>query len=159
MKNKKFTYLLILAVVGLWAVIIHRIYAATKDEEGRIVEMPIKKQQLFNQLNHQHDQWELVKDYRDPFSMNLIGINEVTKVVNTDEKILLPIKQIVRWPEVDYLGWITGASKMKFALLMIGGKEIMLAEGQQSLGLKLKKIAADSVNIEYAKETKFIKLK
>lgn len=160
MKNKKVTYLLILAVAGLWALIFHRIYAATKDEDDRVVDIPIKKQQLFNQLNHQNDQWEFAMDYRNPFSVNVISMKEeVTNAVKANQASTMIPKPFVRWPEVDYLGWIGGDSKVKLALLNIGGKEMMLAEGQQSLGVKLKTIAIDSVKIEFERETRFIKLK
>lgn len=160
MKNKKVTYLLILAVASLWALIFHRIYAATKDEEDIVVDIPLKKQQLFNQLNHQNDQWEFAMDYRNPFSVNVISIKEeVTNAVKANQVSITVPKPFVSWPEVDYLGWIGGDSKVKLALLMIGGKEMMLAEGQQSLGVKLKTITTDSVKIEYQRETRFIKLK
>lgn len=159
MKNKKVTYLLILSVAGLWAVIFHRIYAATKDKEDRIVDMPIKKQPLFNQLNHQHDQWDFDFDYRDPFSAHMVSIKELEEVTTVGERQAIPIKPAVRWPELSYLGWIAGNGNVKLALLVVAGKEMMLVEGQQSSGIKLKSIAADSVKIEYERESRFIKLK
>lgn len=159
MKNKKVTYLLLLAVAGLWAVIFHRIYAATKDEEDSIVDTPIKKQPLFNQLNHQHNQWDLDFNYRDPFSVHMVNIKELGEVATVVDRPAIPIKPAVRWPELSYLGWIAGNGNAKLALLVVAGKEMTLAEGQQSLGVKLKSIAADSIKIEYEKETRSIKLK
>lgn len=160
MKNKKVTYLLILAVAGLWAVIFHRIYAATKEDEGGIVDLPQKKQQLFNEVNHEHDQWEFAMDYRDPFTANTIRIEEgVRMVLRPNEQSIVVPKPVVGWPEIGYLGWIGGVNNAKLALLTVGGKETMLAEGQQALGVKMKNITPDSVKIEYERETRFIKLK
>lgn len=160
MKNKKVTYLLILAVAGLWAVIFHRIYAATKEQEENIVDLPQKRQQLFNEVNHQHDQWELDFDYRNPFSAEVIMIREdVISPLAPDKAATLVPKATVRWPEINYLGWIGGVNNAKLALLTVGGKEMMLAEGQQTLGVKLQSIATDSVKVQYEKETRFIKLK
>lgn len=159
MKNKKVTYFLILAVAGLWAVIFHRIYAATNDEEDTIFETPIKKQPLFSQLNHQHDHWEFDMDYRDPFSVHIIGAKVLGEVAIDVEKPGVPFKPTVRWPELSFLGWIAGNGNTKLALLTVGGKEMMLAEGQQTLGVKLQSIASDSVKMEYEREIRYIKLK
>nr|WP_199157663.1 hypothetical protein [Pedobacter sp. ASV2] len=166
MKNKKFTYLLIVCVCALWGVIFYQIYLRlNNNDEDIIITQKVKKAAYFNIPDHAKEQLSLNFDYRDPFSdtENKTAPTIQSKGISIENKFLATqpiIKPQVNWQGILYTGYIKNPStKKKIILMQLNGKQIMLAEGQIVDGLKLLKYAGDSVKVQYQNSTKFIILK
>ena len=165
MKGKKFTYLLIICVAGVWGIIFYRIYAGMSEEEEpvAIVEHGAKPE-YFKLVNHETDQVELNLNYRDPFALAPPVIIETAKPVTPSEFRMpnnMPIqKPQVNWSAIKYTGYIFNPStKQQVAIMQVNGAEAMLAEGQSLNGLQLIKYAGDSVKVKYQNITKYITIK
>lgn len=166
MKNKKFTYLLIVCVCALWGIIFYQIYLRLNNDEEEVpVNQSIKKTAYFNIPDHSKDHLSLSFDYRDPFSdpknkPDLVVISKDIPVENKFPTTPAMSKPQVNWQGILYTGYIRNPStKQKIILMQLNGKQIMLAEGQVVDGLKLLKYAVDSVKVQYQNSTKFIILK
>jgi type II secretory pathway component PulC len=161
MKNKQFTYLLMVFVAALWAIIFYRIYLATGNEQEFMLHIPQKKMKYFTMLNHQTDKAMLNFNYRDPFSPSNSFIIEIATKTNHIVPAIKPMpKPPINWLGILYTGYINNpSSKQKLVIIMANGKEFMLAQGQSLNGIKLLKYAGDSVKIQYQNKAKYIKLK
>ena len=132
-----------------------------EQEEPR-VQVARKKTTYFKMANHLNDKVGLVFNYPDPFSSNSIETTEETATMIN--KVVTPIplapKPQVNWQAIVYTGYINNmSSKQKLAMMVLNGKEFMLAEGQSLNGVKLLKYAGDSIKLQYQNETKYIRLK
>jgi hypothetical protein len=164
MKSKKFTYLLLVCVAGLWGLIFYRIFNSMSDKELPVLPSSPKKMAYFKMVNHEEDQVDLKLDYRNPFSASSVEfITDVPKTTSMPKAIVpinMHIKVPVKWNSILYTGYINNpTNKQKVAMLTLDGKEFMLTEGQQSNGVKLLKYAKDSIKLQYQNETRYIKLK
>lgn len=164
MKNKKFTYLLLICVAGLWGLIFYRIFNSLSDEDTPVLSLNPTKETYFKMVNHEQDQVELKLDYRDPFSTKSEEIvsqpEKVFSMPKVAAQVNMNMKIPVKWAAIQYTGYINNPmNKKKVAMLILDGKEFMLTEGQQLNGVKLLKYATDSVMLQYQNETKYIKLK
>ncbi|TKC12050.1 hypothetical protein FA048_00070 [Pedobacter polaris] len=164
MKNKKFTYLLLISVVALWGIIFYRVFNSMAAEDTPILSANTTKVAYFNMVNHEEDQVSLRLDYRNPFSENSQEIvHEIAKspsIAIAAAPMHMNIKVPVKWNAIQYTGYINNPiNKKKVAMLTLDGKEFMLTEGQQLHGVKLVKYATDSVKLQYQNEKKYIKLK
>lgn len=167
MKGKKFTYLLIVCVAGVWGIIFYRIYAGLGPED----ELPVSsisrgKPEYFKLINHETDREVLNLNYRDPFAaMTSAEVKNSTDPLEASHQVKvlsMPAtpKPMVNWSAIQYTGYINNPStKSRIAIIMVNGKEGMLTEGQSLDGLKLIKHAGDSVKVQYQNSTKYISLK
>lgn len=162
MKNKKFTTVLICCVVALWGIIFYRIYTAMGEQEEPMVQVAEKKVSYFKLVNHLNDKVVLTFDYRDPFSSsNVVMPIETTEALNkVPPNIQVTPKPQVNWQVIAYTGYINNInSKQRLAIMVVNGKEFMLAEGKSLNGVKLLKYAGDSIKVQYQSEAKYIRLK
>jgi len=168
MKGKKFTYLLIVCVAGVWGIIFYRIYAGLgQEDELPVSSMRKGKPEYFKLINHETDREVLNLNYRDPFAATAI-VTEVKSSIDPLDashqvKVLamsaMP-KPMVNWSAIQYTGYINNPiTRSRIAIIMVNGKEGMLTEGQSLGGLKLIKHAGDSVKVQYQNSTKYISLK
>ena len=165
MKSNKFTYILIVCVGALWALVFYRIYAAVADREPVPLIASAQKVTLFDLVNHEHDTLLLDLDYRNPFG---VWSDNVTREIDQVDRLNpiemvkqnVAIKTIMKWPEIAFLGSVINTkNRAKVAIIMVAGKELMLSEGQGSGGIKMLEFAGDSVRVSFLNETKYIKLK
>lgn len=165
MKGKKFTYLLIVCVAGVWGIIFYRIYTGLEQEDELPVSIVSKgKPEYFKLINHETDRVNLNLNYRDPFADVSFVVKEVSPVISGPviKSSVMPAipKPMVNWAAVQYTGYINNPStKSRIAIIRVNGKEGMLTEGQSLEGLKLIKNAGDSVQVRYQNSTKYISLK
>jgi len=165
MKGKKFTYLLIVCVAGVWGIIFYRIYASMNEEEEpvAIVEHGAKPE-YFKLVNHESDQIELNLNYQDPFAVASPVIIETAKPSAASEFRMpnnMPVQRPqVNWSAIQYTGYIFNpTTKQHVAIMQVNGAEAMLAEGQILNDLQLIKYAGDSVKVKYQNITKYITIK
>lgn len=166
MKGKKFTYLLIVCVAGVWGIIFYRIYAGLgQDEEIPVSVLSTGKPEYFKLVNHETDRVVLNLNYRDPFADISVGLKDVVASPVVPGPVKLPAmppmpKPMVNWSAVQYTGYINNpTTKSRIAIIQVNGKEGMLTEGQSLNGLKLLKHAGDSVKVQYQNSIKYISLK
>lgn len=166
MKGKKFTYLLIVCVAGVWGIIFYRIYAGLgQEDELPLSSMRKGKPEYFKLINHETDREVLNLNYRDPFAVTSAEVKNNIDLAETPHQIKVlsmpaMAKPVVNWSAIQYTGYINNPStKSRIAIIMVNGKEGMLTEGQSLDGLKLIKYAGDSVKVQYQNSTKYISLK
>ena len=166
MKSKRNLYILIPAVVLIWASIVYRIY------EGKQEEISLYrgggKQEVSTINSPNRLAYELLLNYEDPFlkgvkkrsrekpveHLELIaGINE-----NGKKKISTGVEKEDIWSQVKYLGIIENKrSKNKIILLEIQGNSFIQKLGEEKEGFLLKKITQDSILLKKGKEEAFIR--
>ncbi|KIO77969.1 hypothetical protein TH53_05890 [Pedobacter lusitanus] len=166
MKGKKFTYLLIVCVAGVWGIIFYRIYAGLEQEDELPVAIVSKgKPEYFKLVNHETDRVALNLNYRDPFAVISSPVKSIADPAAVQHEVKLlstPVmpKPMVNWSAIQYTGYINNPStKSRIAIIKVNGREGMLTEGQSLEGLKLIKNAGDSVKVRYQNSTKYISLK
>lgn len=161
MKNKNVTYLLIAVVLGVWGLILYRVFDAVgkSDDIPPVVIRPLVKEE-FNDFSLPKDTTKLKLNYRDPFSLS--------KPKDTTNKVtvvhLKPVKttiaSAINWSSISYAGYVRNPSSKKLVtFLLINGKNVTLSEGETREQVKLIKNLRDSVKVSYQGKTKFITLK
>lgn len=163
-KNKKLTWFLICAVAVVWGVILYRLFF-NNTEEDYVLKNPsvATKHEPYDQYVLKEDTFKLALNYKDPF---LAGIVPVSVESKTAEPILKPVnfvaappaKPTIDWSVVKYSGYIINpVTKKTVAILVVNGKEQMLAEGEHFEGVQLLKNKKDSVLVSWKDKQKYIK--
>ncbi|TWI94534.1 hypothetical protein JN11_04644 [Mucilaginibacter frigoritolerans] len=161
MKNKKLTYVLGLAVLVVWGMIIYRVFnaAADNNDDATTVSNAPQKKEPYNDETIVKDTTHLLLNYRDPFS--LIKLKDTAelpvKKILSRNMIPVPAKPAFNWGFIRYAGYIRNpATKKLVAMVSINGKNEMFVEGQTKDQVKLLKNLRDSIKISYSGKVKFI---
>ena len=162
MKNKKFTYFLIVVLVGVWGMILYRIFAAVGNNDDVAVAPTIKPQkEAYNDFTIPKDTTKLLLNYRDPFGLTKQK-DTAMSIVKISKHLSTPViaKPGINWSFIGYSGYIRNpTSKRLIALVSINGQNITMAEGDTRSQVKLLKNMRDSIKVSYLGKTKFIVLK
>jgi len=163
MKNKKLTYFLIAAVVGVWALIIYRVVGAATAEDDASLPMPTSAvKEAYNDFSLPKDTTKLLLNYRDPFGLVKPKDTITLKPTKSLSHNSLPAvaKPAMNWSFITYSGYIRNPSTKKLvALVSINGQSLTLSEGEIKNQVKLVKNLRDSIKISYEGKTKFISIK
>ncbi len=165
MKQKKWvTYGLGLLVIGVWGIILQRIFSATDPgkEKGAsdqsLVETKKAKVPLL-----QPDTFSLQLNYRDPFyadgaegtlksGFDALDVPIALSVLKPPVVVLNPLDEVI------YIGHILNPqTKKRVAILSIAGKEHMVQEGENINKLKLLNVAPEEITMGYEGKIKRIK--
>src|ERR1700679_1105735 len=111
MKNKKLTYVLGLAVLVIWGIIIFRAFNALADnsDDDKITINPITpKKESYNDEAIIKDTAQLLLNYRDPFrSVKSKDTTELpVKKLLSKNVIPLSVKPAFNWSFIRYAGYI-----------------------------------------------------
>ena len=162
MKNKKLTYFLIAIVLGVWGLILYRIFDAVSDNDDTAAPVAVKQvKEAFNDYSLPKDTTKLLLNYRDPFGIakpkdTAVRVSKATSLKST----VATAKPAMNWSFISYSGYIRNpASKKLIALVSINGQNVTLAEGETKNQVKLLKNLRDSIKISYEGKTKFIVIK
>jgi len=165
MKNKKLTYFLIAAAIGLWGLIVYRVIGAMTADDDTSPQVAIARiKEAYNDFSLPKDTAKLLLNYRDPFG----SAKAKDTAANRPQKPVLiknpamprVVKPAVNWSFISYSGYIRNPSTKKLiALVSIGGQSTTLAEGESKSQVKLIKNLRDSIKISYGGKTKFIAIK
>jgi len=162
-QKKWITYGLGLLVIGVWGIILQRIFSATdpgteKSTSGQFsLETRKAKVPVL-----QPDTFSLQLDYGNPFDTgNGAGRDVKPGITDRIEVPVLaaPPKPVAIDPldQVVYLGHILNpATKKRVAILSIAGKEYMVQEGDSSGKFKLWTVAAGEIRIGHGRKIKRI---
>lgn len=162
MKNKKLTYLLIVAVAGVWGILLYRVFAAVKsndDDQPVTAVAPVKE--AFNDFSIPKDTAKLLLNYRDPFGLTKPKDTAavLNRAVNVIHKPAIA-DPVINWSFITYSGYIRNpVSKRLVALVSINGQSLTLAEGEIRNHVKLLKNLRDSIKISYQGKVKYIAIK
>lgn len=161
MKNKKLAYFLIIVVLGVWGIILYRVFSAVGSDDDQSVPVATKPvKEAFNDFTLPKDTTKLLLNYRDPFGLvkpkdTMIKAVKIFKISNP-----VVAKPGINWSFITYSGYIRNpASKKLVALVSINGQNTALMEGETKGQVKLLKNLRDSIKISYGGKTKFIVIK
>lgn len=162
-KNKKLTWFLICAVALVWGVILYRLFFNhTEEDYGLKSQAAVLKHEPYDQYLPKADTFRLVLNYKDPFLGGMAATAPEPK--HTD----LPVQPVnfvpppaipmVDWSVVKYSGYIINPqTKKTVSIVMLNGKERMMAEGERFEGLQLLSNKRDSVLVSWQGKQKYIK--
>ena len=165
MKNKKLTYFLIVAVAGLWGLIIYRVIGAvTADDDTALPVATTRVKEAYNDFGLPKDTTKLLLNYPDPFRLakakDTLQIKPQKPILNKNPTMPAMVKPAMNWSFISYSGYIRNPSTKKLiALVSINGQSTTLAEGESKNQVKLIKNLRDSIKISYGGKTKFIAIK
>jgi len=160
MKKKALTYLLGIAVIAIWGMIIYRVIQAFSGNDTPQFQNSVSiKKEAFNDYTIPKDTASLNLNYRDPFSdkkTDTIAAQAHKAITHTNPIINRPKPQ-VNWSGIKYIGFVgKSGSKKWIAMMTINGREAMMAEGETTDQVKLIKNMRDSVKVSYQGATRFI---
>lgn len=157
MKNKIMTIFLITAVLGIWGLVLFRLFS---DQEPDAVKLATKEMRPVTIVKQQFSSAEkqLVLNYRDPFLNKYFK----PKAVDTMKPVAVRRQvfvELVNWSALKYTGYIENpGTKNLTAMIRINNKDYMLSEGDMAEGFRLIKNNKESVIMGWKKQTKLIKL-
>ena len=158
------TYLLGLAVLIVWGLIIYRIFNAAdgSDDDANKPVLKERPKETYNDYAMVKDTTHLLLNYRDPFGLTKPKDTAEIPIKKLIHNTALPIapKPVFNWNFIQYSGYIRNpGSKRLVTLVNINGKSETLTEGETKSQVHLLKNMKDSIKISYNGKTKFITMK
>ncbi|WP_405567968.1 hypothetical protein [Polaribacter sp. Asnod6-C07] len=149
MKKKQKTYILLLAVLGIWGTIGYQIYNRMNPSVPEL--KVLLAQNSFQKIpSVTSSMYELQAEYRDPF------LGSFPKKKNILVKNKTKQEQSKKtFPEVIYNGLIQGERKTSY-ILTINGSQEFLKKGETFQKVKLIKANKEEAVVRFLNETKII---
>lgn len=161
MKNKRFTYVLLVVVAFIYFKLFVRI-SSNISEESNLPVAQIDEMQLENIRSKKN--FHLKANYPDPF-LKGAGIPQKSNAVPSNENIAPPPpskkeKPVVYWPSIKYYGIVQkSSSKKPRALISVDGIMYKIYPNEEIFdGLMVKSIKRESILVYFQKENKMIPL-
>lgn len=158
MKNKKLTYILGVAVLAVWGLIIYRVVAAAgnDNDDMPVSTAPIKKEP-YNDYAIPKDTTHLLLNYRDPFGLVKSKDSIRISLAHSHKIANIAPKPVFNWGFIKYSGYMRNpGSKKLVAILTINGRSVNMAEGETIDKVKLLRNMGDSIKVSCDGHTKFI---
>lgn len=165
--KKKINIVLIMLVLGLWGTVAYK----TVSQYFFSKELVANKTQLNNELNLNQinkDTFNLEKVARDPFlnrqnrTDSLVSKKYYSEIPNVKIKtnpIVLKPKVIINWPLISYHGYIRSKDKNEELILVKIDKRLYkLRKDDEIEGVTVKKVYNDSIEVNFNKGKKIIRL-
>lgn len=167
MKQKKWiTWLLGVLVVGIWGLIMQRVFSGMGDRETPQIKQAERSSDHEKLPELQPDTFRLALNYPDPFTGEPSAEKPVGHPVSGPVKTVAPAQPLTAvapappdpMEQVSYLGFVQNPeSKKRVAILNAGGKEMMMSEGEHAGPLQLIRISGPEITIKYKNKLKQIK--
>jgi hypothetical protein len=154
MKNKRAVYIVLPAVIGLWALVVYKVFQlySPTNQEGQLHSSFVPPILTLNN----NDTFSIIADYRDPFLGKMQAEVKQTKHNPAPPSQKIPV--VLTWPNVSYGGVIKSRkSNEQVCMVSINGQSIFMKVGDSNADVQLKKIYNDSIEVVFNKQTKFIK--
>ncbi|RTY91798.1 hypothetical protein [Flavobacterium sp. GT3R68] len=162
--KKKINIALILVVLGLWGTVgyktINQYFFSKEVLTGAVP----SNSNLLSNLVHK-DTFLLENVARDPFLNKQSHTGFVPKKYYPKVSIVKPTKPVIKpkviinWPSITYHGYIKSKDKnAELVLVKINSKLYKLRKKDQVEGVTLQKVYTDSIELDFNKEKKVIKL-
>lgn len=146
MKNKKTTYILLVVVLFVWAMVIYQFFSFSGGSES-ITEnhtaLNIKPVQA-----PKRDTFSINVNYRDPFLGKMYNPDnkKATKKRNTSNKT----KETIVWPSIIYKGLVSDSDdKQKVFMVIIKGKTFFMREKDTEEEVTLLKGNREFIEVKY----------
>jgi hypothetical protein len=155
MKNKKLLYILVPAVVIVWAAVAFSIFSHVHSSDTNFEEINLHVNS--KTVKNDSSGYQLIANYRDPFNAGMRTANE--EDISEQERLnrLQKMNQPITWPQIEYQGMIIHNKKW-VVLLKINNSNLIMKEGDEQFNIKLLKMYNDSVLLKYQKNNKvFVK--
>ena len=161
MKRKPLTYLLVLGVFAVWAIIIQKVMVSVQEENVPAQNLNPKdkgkEEEKWYMKDYGKDSIDVSEITNDPFSgkMEKDSITAVLPKV-ADVSVHPVVKPQVVWPQIVFQGFSSKRDQKtgKYAILSINNQPFMLAEGENALGVKLQKNWGDSLALSFQDQNK-----
>lgn len=161
MSNKRNTYLLIAALLGVWGFIGYQFFANMKDDIELSTSTAVKPN---NEVKNKVDSFDIVANYSDPFKVNQVQkVKQVYPSTNIAPKRQETSKQNTQKKEVQskidvnhiqYFGVISNSKTgKKVGILHINNKEILVSNGTEFESGKVISVFDEKVKIVYKEST------
>jgi len=149
--KKKKTYLLLVAVLGLWGTIGYQVISALDPEESEVVAENISID--FSPEKTKVDTFSITKTERDPFLGKLTRNTPKTKKSQNRNAKKPDLEN--PWPQIQYQGVVKkqGANSQIF-IITINQQQYLLKRNQELEGIKLLKGNSKEIQVYYSKESK-----
>tara|TARA_B110000971_G_scaffold67143_1_gene68846 strand:+ start:641 stop:1120 length:480 start_codon:yes stop_codon:yes gene_type:complete len=147
-ENSKIVFFLGPIVLFIWGLICYRLFFKN-------TEHTLKKptQSLhFDQIEIlKRDSFELFLDYKDPFGLHGIQLQQSIPKVEKDVSRKLNTKNVrIKWPKIKFLGLVKNANSTKgIAILNIDGSDFFFKKSQEREDIRLINSTPDSVIVSY----------
>jgi len=142
LKSKGSLYILFPVVILIWGAIIYKVVAALGDDTIDQPKIPLEITIIKGRTVK--DTFSLLQVERDPFLGHSYKKSVVRKSNGEN------IKKEVVWPEIQYLGIITGeGTAAAVYILQLNGKQLLLDSSGTDEGLKLLNGNSDRVELKY----------
>ena len=154
MKSKAAIYLLGLLVLGIWGVIVYRIYLsvhAAEHDAGVFTTPPLKKEKVPRLYP---DTFSLLLNYPDPFTGETMKTSDTvtlgTIIRRPPGKVLLRAPAANPVSEMKYLGFVSDAKgSNRVAVISFRGTEKMMKEGDTIQKVKILTIKKTGLVLQY----------
>lgn len=153
MKSKSIVYLLVFSVLGIWGVILFRIYLSVSDKDNTVLPsestLPLRKADVPKLYP---DTFKLLMNYQDPFT----GTHAIKKDTSNINSRKVPLTNMPSPPEINpalqmkYLGYVRDRrEKNSVAIISYNGKEKMMKKGDTIGGVTLTAIQKQGVMMRF----------
>ncbi|HBL77425.1 MAG: hypothetical protein A2W90_21350 [Bacteroidetes bacterium GWF2_42_66] len=154
MKNKKFTYfVLIPAVIVVWGLIVYKIIARDSNTApGNFMPETVAKEEKIVR----NEEYKLLNNYPDPFSIEKIAV-PVKKTEKT--RVSPPSVPKYNWPDIRFNGYILNGDIARAHITINGENKILMLNDNFSDGYILTGITKDSIKVRYQSGMKWFSKK
>lgn len=141
-KSKGSLYVLFPLVIIIWGIVIYKVVGVFEDEPENL---PVLRTEGVVEVKKiTRDTFSLLPVNQDPFLGHYYKKPE--KVIKSKA---LPPKEI-HWPQVKYLGLISGTGKSPGVhVLQVNGKQLLIENGDTAEGIKLVNSGTEKVTLLY----------
>ncbi len=159
MKNKKLTYILLPLVIIVWGLVVYRMFfeGRTKPDNLTQIIKPIVKEQT----QTKNKTYKLIANYRDPFldktaSGNIESGEKQNKQTESNTNLRRRRTSVsrVRWPEIEYGGFVEGNKAKQTILIKINKRDYLAYKGDTIEQVIVKEFYGDSLIVIYSNEEK-----
>jgi hypothetical protein len=149
LKKQQKTYILLIAVLGIWGAIGYQIYVRMNPPAPKIGSLPAQSSFQRQSIKTQSF-YQLQEPYRDPF----LGKFPKKKATVQGKKRVFENKPTIPFPNVIYNGMIEGNSTSY--ILTVNGKQEILEKGATHQNVKLISATKEEAIVQFQKERKTI---
>ena len=146
MNKKKKTYLLLIAVIGVWSLIGYNIFSYSNPKEV-LSKKTIQQEFTFDAATKEMDTL-VISNYRDPF---------LGSIKKNKKKIKAQNPTAISFPTVMYHGLVNG-NKEKSCVISVRNQQEIVKVGHTFLDVKLISASAKEITVVYKRVQKTIKI-
>ncbi|RYY12568.1 MAG: hypothetical protein EOO04_33410 [Chitinophagaceae bacterium] len=158
MKSKPIIYLLSFSVLGIWGVILVRLYLSVSDNDDNV--LPVAKVLTTPKAKVPKlypDTFKLLLNYPDPFTGAATAATDTTgaSTIRKSPHAVLPVvSEVNPLQEMKYLGYVRdGRGRNNVAIISQNGKERMMKLGDTIGGATLSNIDRKKIAVRYKDRT------